>query len=98
MSRIVFLLEERSMKVLMDGLLPRMFPELDFLCVPHEGKQDLENNSLRTINRRARYRNPDSITNPSNEIVKLIPEFQKISGARRMAPYLSEDGNNSPSF
>ena len=26
MSRIVFLLEERSMQVLLDGLLPRLFP------------------------------------------------------------------------
>lgn len=42
MSRVVFLLEEYSMKVLLDGLLPRLFPELPFLCVPHEGKQDLE--------------------------------------------------------
>lgn len=41
MSRIVFLLEEYSMKVLLDGLLPRLFPVLQFLCVPHEGKQDL---------------------------------------------------------
>ena len=170
MSRIVFLLEERSMKVLLDGLLPRIFPTLDFLCVPHEGKQDLEksiprklrawrepgvrfvvlrdndgsdclslkgrltemcrragridtlvriacqeleawyfgdpdalaeafeNENLRTISRIARYRKPDSITNPSGEIGKLVPEFQKVSGARRMAPHLSEDRNNSPSF
>jgi len=42
MSRVVFLLEERSMQVLLDGLLPRLFPGLPFLCVPHEGKRDLE--------------------------------------------------------
>jgi hypothetical protein len=42
MSRVVFLLEEYSMKVLLDGLLPRLFPGLPFMCVPHEGKQDLE--------------------------------------------------------
>ena len=42
MSRIVFLLEERAMQVLLDGLLPRLFPDLPFLCVPHEGKRDLE--------------------------------------------------------
>lgn len=30
------------MKVLLEGLLPRLFPNLSFLCVPHEGKQDLE--------------------------------------------------------
>jgi hypothetical protein len=49
MSRIVFLLEEYSMKVLLDGLLPRLFPELPFLCVPHEGKQDLEKSISRKL-------------------------------------------------
>ena len=38
----MFLLEEPSMKTLLDGLLPRLFPCLVFQCVPHEGKQDLE--------------------------------------------------------
>ena len=42
MSRVVFLLEEYSMKALLDALLPRLFPDLRFLCVPHEGKGDLE--------------------------------------------------------
>jgi hypothetical protein len=40
-SRVVFLLEEPSMKTLLDGLLPRLFPSLVFQCVPHEGRQDL---------------------------------------------------------
>lgn len=42
MSRVVFLLEEPSMKVLLDGLLPRLFPGLPFWCIAHEGKSDLE--------------------------------------------------------
>ena len=42
MSRVVFLLEERSMKALLDVLVPRIVPGLPFLCVPHEGKDDLE--------------------------------------------------------
>mgnify|MGYP002784375017 CR=1 FL=1 len=49
MSRVIFLLEEYSMKVLLDGLLPRLFPELHFLCVPHEGKQDLEKSIPRKL-------------------------------------------------
>ena len=40
-GRLVFLLEEPSMKTLLDGLLPRLFPcwqaGTHFLCVPHEG-------------------------------------------------------------
>ena len=49
MSRIVFLLEERSMKALLDGLLPRAFPDMQFQCVPHEGKQDLEKSIPRKL-------------------------------------------------
>jgi len=170
MSRIVFLLEERSMKVLLDGLLPRLFPDLPFLCVPHEGKQDLEQSvprklrawkepgvrfvvirdndggdcgvlkerllhlctdgrredslvriacqeleawylgdpnaladafreeSLRGIGRRARYRDPDAVARPSDELERLTPAFQKVSGARLMAVHLSRERNRSPSF
>ena len=170
MSRMIFLLEERSMKTLLDGLLPRLMPEMTFICIPHEGKQDLEksiprklrawrepgahfvvvldndggdcqalkqklvalcneagradvlvriacqeleawyfgepvamarafgNDQLSAIGNKTRYRDPDAIQHPSREIVKLIPEFQKISGARRMASHLSRDGSHSRSF
>ena len=171
MNRIVFLLEEDSLRILLEGLLPRLFPELSFLCVPHEGKQDLEKsiprklkawrepgvhfvvvrdqdsadchqvkdrlvqlcqrtgrrdvlvrvvcreleawyigepqaieqafpntrpNALRELGR-SRYRNPDTVVQPSDAIAKLIPEFQKRSGARRMAAFLSRS-NTSHSF
>jgi len=49
MSRLVFLLEEQSMKTLLEGLLPRCFPGLDFLCISHEGKQDLEKSIPRKL-------------------------------------------------
>ena len=170
MRRIVFLLEERSMKVLLDGLLPRLFPDVAFLCVPHEGKQDLEksiprklrawrepgvrfvvlrdndggncwalkgqlcalcrsggrqdalvriacqeleawylgepealaeafaNDQLRHIGNRARYRDPDAVVRPSSALEALVPEFQKVSGARRMASRLSRERNRARSF
>ena len=45
-GRLVFLLEEPSMKALLDGLLPRLFPgwvaDVHFKCVPHQGKSDLD--------------------------------------------------------
>lgn len=45
-GRVVFLLEEPSMKLLLDGLLPRLVPGWEagehFLCVPHQGKSDLD--------------------------------------------------------
>jgi len=168
MSRVVFLLEEYSMKVLLDGLLPRLFPGLPFLCVPHEGKQDLEKSiprklrawqepgvrfcvirdndgadcvkvkeslaslceqagqpdtlvriacqeleawyfgapqaladafgavGLRDIAARARFRDPDRIVQPAAALTELVPEFQKVSGARSMASALPrESGSHS---
>jgi hypothetical protein len=49
MSRVVFLLEEQSMKRFLDGFLPRIAPGLSFLCVPHEGKRDLERSIPRKL-------------------------------------------------
>ena len=49
MGRVVFLLEEYSMKALLEGLLPRLFPGLVFQCVPHEGKGDLEKSIPRKL-------------------------------------------------
>ena len=43
MVQLVFMLEEPSAKVLLESLLPRILPnDVSFLCIPHEGKQDLE--------------------------------------------------------
>jgi len=70
MSCVVFLLEEYSMKVLLEGLLPQ----------------------------KARYWDPDAIQQPSAELAKLVPEFQKVSGARLMGSRLSDDGNLSDSL
>ena len=39
---VVFLVEEVSMADFLEKLLPRLVPGLDFLCVPHDGKSDLE--------------------------------------------------------
>ena len=39
---LVFLLEERSMKVFLDILLPKIIPAgIHFITIPHEGKADL---------------------------------------------------------
>jgi len=37
------------MKALLDGLLPRLFPEMVFQCVPHDGKGDLEKSIPRKL-------------------------------------------------
>lgn len=46
---------------------------------------------------KARYRNPDSVHRPSEVISRLIPEFQKRSGAQRIAEHMSIR-NRSHSF
>lgn len=170
MRRVVFLLEERSMKVLLEGLLPRLVPDMPFLCVTHEGKQDLEKSIPRKLKAwrepgvqfvvvhdndgadcrylkehladlcrkagrgdtviripcqeleawylgdfealaqayggartgafsgRSKYRDPDAIRKPSAELDRLLPGFQKISGARKMGGLLTEEHNRSKSF
>lgn len=49
MSRLIFLLEEPSMKHFLEGFLPRLLPNLKFLCIPHEGKTDLEKSIPRKL-------------------------------------------------
>ncbi len=49
MGRVVFLLEEPSMKAFLDEYLPRAFPGLPFLCVRHEGIKDLETSIPRKL-------------------------------------------------
>jgi len=170
MKRLVFLLEEPSMKEFIESYLPRLNPGLDFLCIKHEGKQDLEKSiprklrawkgvdfiivrdndgaecravkerlrrlcgqggqgkaliriacqeleswylgspeglamsypmaHLANIGRKAKYRNPDDLGSPSRELSRLVPEFRKIDGARRMGRTMPTDEsiNRSPSF
>lgn len=55
---LVFLLEERSAKVMLEGLLPRMLDErIEFKLIAFEGKQDLEK---RMTMRMQGYVNPDA--------------------------------------
>jgi hypothetical protein len=174
-GKIVFLLEEPSVKVFLDGLLPRLFPGRiegrDFQCIPHEGKSDLDKSiprklsawrepgvrfvivrdndnadclkvksglqaqceqsgrgdtlirlvcqeleswylgDLEVLDRafasrldthryKKRFANPDALKKPSAEIERLIPDFQKRSGARIMGQYLNlqSQENRSRSF
>jgi hypothetical protein len=58
-GRVIFLLEEPSMKALLDPLLPRLVPGWregeHFQCVPHEGKSDLDRSIPRKL---AAWREP----------------------------------------
>lgn len=166
--RLVFLLEEPSMKDLLDSWMPRQFPGVNFLCVPHQGKSDLDKSIPRklaawkipgdcfiivrdndganclevkqrlrsmcsvrpdtlirlvcqelegwylgdlaalvaaypaskidTPKLRKRFFDPDKWQKPSQEVQRLIPEFQKRQAARRMGEHLDRVRNNSVSY
>lgn len=49
MNRVVFLVEEASIRNLLNGLLPRLYPDLTFICLAHEGKSDLEKSIPRKL-------------------------------------------------
>lgn len=173
-GRIVFLLEEPSMKVLLDAWLPRLFSGWvdgqHFLCIQHEGKSDLDRSIARklaawrfpddrfvivrdndnadcialkarlhtlcqqsgrpetlirlvcqelegwyigdlaalaeafsrskldTPAHRKRFTDPDAWHKPSVEVKRLVPAFQKYSGARAMALHLNAESNRSHSL
>ena len=49
--------------------------------------------------KKSKYRTPDNIINPSDELEKLTGgTYQKILGSRNIAPHLSLDNNTSHSF
>jgi hypothetical protein len=54
--------------------------------------------ALHTHDRSAKYRNPDALGSPSQELRRLIPGYQKRDGARRIAPHLVPERNRSSSF
>ena len=54
--------------------------------------------ALRNIGQKARFREPDSVSRPSEAVEQLVPEFQRVSGARRMARHLTRERNRSTSF
>lgn len=45
-----------------------------------------------------KFRNPDALANASEEIARLIPGYQKVSGARTVSPHIDFDRNLSRSF
>ena len=171
MNRLVFMVEELSMKTLLELLLPRILSEGQlFLIIKHEGKSDLEKLIPRKLKgwtnkkdrfiilrdqdkedcidlkrrlanmceaagrpetvvrivcfeleswyladiealslafekpeiannqNRSGYRAPDSHSQPSKRILKLVPDFEKVGGARAIAPYLDVENVRSPSF
>lgn len=88
MKELVFLLEEPSAKAMLESLLPRLLDQdIQFRCIPFEGKQDLEKQLVRKIrayqNTQARFivmrdqdSNPDCTAIKSN-LLRLCQEAGK---------------------
>ena len=170
MKKLIFLLEERSMKEALDVILPHIVPNnICFTCIPHNGKGDLKNsiankllrwkepgacfvivhdkdssdcielkNKLKELAAKGKrpdtlvriacaeleswflgdlsavekafavdlskkrnktiYQNPDSIANAKEELKKLIPVYQQISGSQSISKHMIISGNKSKSF
>ncbi len=54
--------------------------------------------NLFCLQQKAKFRNPDVLANASQELKKLAPSYQKISGSRAIGPLLDIDNNMSLSF
>jgi hypothetical protein len=55
-------------------------------------------NNLGRHQMKAKYRDPDQLTNPSQELKMLVPNYQKVSGSRAIGPHLNLENNRSQSF
>jgi hypothetical protein len=60
-------------------------------------QQAYPNFASQKFEKKAKFRNPD-ITNASYELKRILPEFQKVEGARRISPYMNISDNKSNSF
>ena len=166
---IIFLLEEPSMKEVLDIILPKIIPDsVEFRTIPHSGKSDLRASIPRKLKawrqpdtkfvivqdqdsadciklkemllklvepleregiisiackeleawyfgdlnavscaygkditglaKKSKYRNPDLIENPKDELLKIFPKHQQLDGARRIAVHMDLEKNTSTSF
>lgn len=68
------------------------FGDIDALCAAYDRPK------LREVIGRKKFRVPDAIPDPKEELYRLIPEHQQISGAKRVAPHMDIERNTSASF
>jgi hypothetical protein len=58
----------------------------------------LKQRSLSGKQNKTTFRDPDRLNSAKQELLKLVPNYQAISGARKIAPCMSLDHNKSYSF
>ncbi|MEW6235725.1 MAG: DUF4276 family protein [Candidatus Omnitrophota bacterium] len=62
-------------------------------------EKGLELSGLAHKQNNSKYRSPDNLNHPADELGDLTDkQYQKIAGSRAIAPYLKLEGNRSPSF
>ena len=54
--------------------------------------------SITELQRKRKYREPDKIENPKDELRKLIPKHQQLDGARKISAHMDIQNNTSESF
>lgn len=54
--------------------------------------------SLVGLSKKAKFRDPDALYDPVGELRRLVPNYQKIDGARRLGRLLDPQSNASRSF
>lgn len=54
--------------------------------------------AVASISNKEKYRDPDALHNPVEELRRLVPHYQKIDGARRLGRLLDPHTNASTSF
>lgn len=61
-------------------------------------EKGLKKRGLSKHQNKSKYRYPDRLANAAQELERLVPEYQKISGSRQIAPYLDPANTRSHSF
>ena len=167
---LVFFLEEPSAKAMLQGVIPRLLPDIEVRYIVFEGKQDLEKRlpirlrawqnpesrflvlrdqdsgdckqikqhlmrlcndaghpdaiirvachelesfylgdlkavaqtlgprNLEKQQTKAKYRNPDRLSNAAQELKRISPKYQKLSGSRALGSKIALEGNHSQSY
>ncbi len=54
--------------------------------------------SIAKLQASRKFRDPDRLANPEQELGRLVPNYRKVSGARTITPYLNVEYNKSKSF
>jgi len=82
-GRLVFMLEDPSMKLLLEGLLPRLMTGWvagqHFLCVAHQGKSDLDASIPRKL-RAWQYPGDRFVVVRDNDAADCVAVLHKING------------------